>query len=314
MPLPSQPLQAGDGSRPPARGRFAPTPSGPLHAGSVLAAIGSYLSVKAIGGEWYLRMEDLDRPRQKPGAAATIQRQLERLALEWDDAVLWQSEHRERYRAALDSLIAAGAAFPCGCSRAALQQNAGHCPCRERLPVAARAWRLRPMEMATAVWEDRWRGPQIPPALRPPPALLRADGIVAYVLAAVVDDGFQGISEVVRGEDLLPLTGVQRQLQTHLGLPHPSYAHLPLLRDERGRKLSKSAGAPACDTPPEQAWEASLRYLGWDLPKTLQGADARTLRDWALQCLREGAPLWPRAPKARTSSTGPREGDSPFQK
>jgi len=312
MQLSAQPMQGVRSA--PVRGRFAPTPSGPLHEGSVLAAIASFLSAKAAGGSWYLRLEDLDRPRIKPGAAARILGQLERLGLEWDGAILWQSEHEERYRAALDRLIAARLAYPCGCSRAALQRSAGRCPCLERPPTKARAWRLWPRAEAVATWEDRWRGAQNPEVPRPPPALLRADGVIAYVLAAVVDDGLQGISEVVRGEDLLPLTGVQRQLQAHLGLVSPDYAHLPLLRDREGRKLSKSAGAPAFDTPPGKAWETTLTRLGWHLPQALRGADAGTLRDWALQRLRDGVPLWPQAPRTRVAADEASEKGSPFQK
>ncbi len=293
MPPSSTQTQVSPAVPPPVRGRFAPTPSGPLHAGSVLAAIGSYLSAKGAGGLWYLRMEDLDRPRLQPGAASAILAQLEALALEWDGAILWQSQHLERYGAALNRLMATGVAYPCGCSRTALQQTAGNCPCMERPPAKARAWRLRPGPRAMETWEDRWRGPQHPTVQHPPPALLRADQIIAYVLASVVDDDFQGVSEVVRGEDLLPLTGVQRQLQAVLDLPHPEYAHLPLLRDDRGRKLSKSAGAPSVAGSPGRAWEFCLRYLGWDLPADLLGADATTWRNWAIKRLHCGAPLWP---------------------
>jgi glutamyl-Q tRNA(Asp) synthetase len=247
------------------RGRFAPSPTGPLHLGSLTAALGSWLMARHAGGEWIVRVEDLDPPREVAGAA---QRQLATLAafgLESDAPVLWQSTRGDAYRAALERLVAQGDAFPCLCSRADLADSGGiHRACVARPSGRTRAWRLRVPD-AVVGFVDRVRGPFAQHLARDvgDVVLRRADGPWAYQLAVVVDDAAQGITEVVRGADLLDSTPRQRYLQQRLGLPAPAYAHLPLLLDAAGAKLGKSQGAVAVhDADPLPALRAAYALLG----------------------------------------------------
>jgi len=282
-------------SSPTVTGRFAPSPSGPLHAGSLIAAIGSYLSARSQGGRWLLRLEDVDGGRVRPGAADTILRQLEALALDWDGSVQTQSSRRAVYQEALAALQVQGMVYPCACTRQEIRGFGARYPgiCRSGLAPGrqTRSWRLRVPDNLPP-WEDRFHRWQQPSALPGDPILLRADGYFAYILACVVDDGAQGVSEVIRGGDLLTLTGVQRYLQSALNLPHPQYGHLPLLCNPDGRKLSKSADSPAWTGDPSQAWEETLRLLGWVTPPDLHGADAPVWRDWALLQITEEKPLY----------------------
>ncbi|WP_298172181.1 tRNA glutamyl-Q(34) synthetase GluQRS [Acidithiobacillus sp.] len=272
-------------STPTVTGRFAPSPSGPLHAGSLIAAIGSYLSARSQGGRWLLRLEDVDEGRVRPGAADTILRQLEALALDWDGPVQTQATRKNVYQDTLEALQAQGTAYPCACTRQEIRSFGARYPgvCRAGLAPGrqTRSWRLRVPDILNP-WEDRFHGWQHTPAIQGDPILLRADGYFAYMLACAVDDGEQGVSEVIRGADLLALTGVQRHLQSALGLPHPQYGHLPLLFNAAGHKLSKSADSPAWAGDPSQAWEKTLHLLGWITPHDLHGADAALWRDWAL--------------------------------
>ncbi len=285
-------------------GRFAPSPSGPLHAGSLIAAIGSYLSARSQGGRWLLRLEDVDEGRVRPGAADIILRQLEALALDWDGPVQTQSSRKVVYQEALAALQAQSMVYPCACTRQEIRGFGERYPgiCRPGLPPGrqTRSWRLRVPDLLPP-WEDRFHGPQQLPAPQGDPILLRADGYFAYILACVVDDGAQGVSEVIRGSDLLALTDTQRYLQSALDLPHPQYGHLPLLCNADGRKLSKSADSPAWTGDPSQAWEETLRLLGWTTPAGLQGASAVEWRDWARTRMAEGQPLYRIAPLACTS-------------
>lgn len=233
-------------------GRFAPSPTGPLHWGSVLAAFGSWLHARHHGGQWLVRIEDLDPPRERPEAVAHQLATLERLGLHPDGEVLFQSQRSAVYRAALDRLVASGDAFPCRCSRTDLVATGGiHRAC-VALPEdtrRTRSFRLRvddrPRRFTDSVQGDvvqrLWS--EVGDVV-----LRRADGYWAYQLAVVVDDGEQRISHVVRGADLLDSTLRQIALQEALGLPTPAYLHLPLWRDAEGRKLSKSEGAEALDT------------------------------------------------------------------
>lgn len=267
-------------------GRFAPSPTGRLHHGSLVAAIGSYLYAKAAGGRWLLRMEDLDTPRLVPGAADAIRRDLERLGLLWDGPVLYQSTRLDAYAAALDALRAQGLTFPCACSRRELGKAGGIYPgtCRTGLPPgrAARAVRFR-VPPGTSRFTDLLRGEQTQqPARQGDFVLRRADGFYAYLLACVVDDAFQGISQVVRGADLLDVTGRQRLLQDALHYPEPVYAHLPLVLNPDGSKLSKSAGADAWQGDPASAWRFALRHLGLALPAALERAPAGEIQAYAL--------------------------------
>ena len=242
-------------------GRFAPSPTGPLHAGSAAAALASYLDARAHDGLWLLRIEDVDTPRTIPGAAELIQEQLRFLGLRWDGPVIFQSTRLDRYQRAFDRLATAGLVYGCACSRReiadslavlrpeALQRNREMVypgTCRNGMPSGRppRTWRFRVADEVVA-FDDRWLGPQ-----RQAPAqdagdfvIRRADGLWAYQLAVTVDDGEAGITDVVRGEDILASTGRQALIQRALGLPMPSYLHIPLVTGDNGEKLSKQNGA-----------------------------------------------------------------------
>lgn len=269
-------------------GRFAPSPTGALHLGSLVAAIGSHLYAKSLGGRWLLRIEDLDTPRNVPGADAAILRDLERLGLEWDGSVLYQSSRLEAYAAALETLRAQGAAFACGCSRREVSLGGRVYPgtCRTGLPPGrtARAVRMQAPE-GEIRFLDLLRGPQLQhPARQGDFVIHRADGIFAYVFACVLDDAAQGVTQIVRGADLLEITGRQRLLQEALGYPEPIYAHLPLVLDASGHKLSKRTGAKAWGDHPSDAWARALAHLGWPLPAELQGAPVAEIRRYGLEC------------------------------
>lgn len=252
-------------------GRFAPTPSGRLHFGSLVAAAGSWLHARARGGQWLVRVDDIDPPREVAGAAAEILADLDRFGLTADQPPLFQSTRAGAYRAALDRLIAAGQAFPCWCSRSALEPfGAIH---RHGKCVSARqsdtqpAWRLRVPDQ-TIHFVDGLQGVCRQNLMEDVGdfVLLRADGCFAYHLACVVDDAFQGVTEVVRGRDLLDSTPRQICLQELLDLPTPVYRHLPLVLAQGGDKLSKSTDAPALTELPEtESLAAALDFLGQQL-------------------------------------------------
>ncbi len=290
---PAQPVATLNPLPPPYIGRFAPSPTGPLHFGSLVAALASWLDARAAGGRWLLRMEDLDRPRCVAGAADTILRQLEACGLQWDGAVAVQSERDDAYAAALDALIARGLAYPCACTRAQLAQAPRNAEgeivypgtCRNGLPAGAgaRAWRLR-VPPGTVAFHDRIHGNLRQNVAREVGDFIvrRADGLFAYQLAVVVDDAWQGVSHVVRGADLLWNTPRQMVLQTLLGLATPAYAHVPLVTNAAGQKLSKQTLAPAlpltaCSTVLAQA----LAALGHSPPAGLAGAAPAELLAWA---------------------------------
>jgi glutamyl-Q tRNA(Asp) synthetase len=274
-------------------GRFAPSPTGPLHAGSLLAAVASWLDARAAGGRWLVRMEDLDRPRCVPGAADTILRQLEAYGLGWDGEVLYQSQRDAAYAAALDQLKAAGHAYPCACTRsqlAAAPKNAeGETiypgTCRAGLPpgAVARAWRVR-VDEVSACFQDRVHG-RVCQNLEADVGdfiVKRADGLFAYQLAVVVDDAHQGITDVVRGADLLWNTPRQVHLLGLLGLPTPRYAHMPLIVNAIGQKLSKQTRAPALpESGRGAALARALAALGHSPPPELAGAAAAEILAWA---------------------------------
>jgi len=251
------------------RGRFAPSPTGPLHFGSLVAALGSWLMARRrAGGRWLLRIEDIDPPREVAGAAAVQLRTLEGFGLQGDGPVLYQGGRGAIYQAALDRLLASGAAFTCHCSRAALAASGGiHRRC---VPGARRddpAVRLRVADGTAIAFDDAVHGPvrQDLATAVGDFVLRRADGPWAYQLAVVVDDAAQGITEVVRGADLLDSTARQILLQQRLGLPTPAYAHLPLVVDDEGHKLSKShAALPVDAAAPMDALRAAWCVLGQD--------------------------------------------------
>ena len=245
------------------RGRFAPSPTGPLHFGSLLTAVASYLDARCAGGEWLLRIEDLDPPREMPGAGDRILRTLERHGLHWDGAVTYQSDRLEAYDAALDRLARDGLLFACCCTRRVLGPG-GRCN-RRCHPGPDDATALRLALTGVEPYEDLLLGRQEP--LHPPGevVLRRRDGLHAYALAVVVDDRDQHISHVIRGRDLLEQTFVQRELFACLGATPPAYGHGPVLTDREGNKLSKQTGAAAVDDDrPLENLRRALTLLGQD--------------------------------------------------
>lgn len=278
------------------RGRFAPSPSGPLHVGSLVAAVGSYLDARAQGGEWLVRIEDVDAPRTVPGAADGILRTLEAFGFTWDGEVVVQSQRLDLYHSALSRLQLDGLVYPCACSRSEIAAvslgpsvDGGLLypgTCRDGLAdgKAARAWRLRVPDR-TFSFVDRVQGESQQNLEREVGdfVLLRADGQYAYQLAVVVDDALQGVNAVVRGVDLLDSTARQMWLQQCLGFPTPSYAHLPVVVNAVGEKLSKQTHAAAID--PARAGEqlaAALRFLGHPPPAGLERAPLAELWLWAI--------------------------------
>lgn len=276
------------------RGRFAPSPTGPLHFGSLVAAVGSCLDARAAGGEWLLRMEDVDEPRAVPGAADAILRTLERLGFAWDGEVVYQSRRKPLYQAAFERLRLAGAVFACACTRREVADSmlgvdgAPRYPgtCRHGLPQGreARAWRIK-VEPGEVCFEDALQGRicQDLAAEVGDFVVLRADGYFAYQLAVVADDAAQGITHVVRGADLLDSTPRQICLQGHLGLPQPAYLHLPAAVNATGEKLSKQTRARPVDSDrPQAVLAAALEFLGQRPSVELQDAGLEDLWRWAI--------------------------------
>ena len=276
-PMPGEPLVCG---------RFAPSPTGPLHFGSLVAALGSLLSARRRGGRWLLRIEDLDAPRNVPGATDAILRDLERLAMPWDGEVMHQSRRIDLYAAALDRLADGGWTFPCGCSRRDLAGGVYPGTCREGVPPgrSARSTRLR-VRAGSIGFHDAVQGftTQCVEKEVGDFVVSRADGIVAYHLAVVVDDAEQGVGEVVRGCDLLESTPRQILIQRALGLPTPEYAHLPVASDGSGRKLGKQHLArPIAAEPPGAVLVDALEFLGQGPPRELARAPAAEVIAWAI--------------------------------
>ena len=262
------------------RGRFAPSPTGRLHFGSLVAAVASWLCARHAGGQWLVRMEDIDPPREVAGSAAAILAALPAFGLVADEAPLFQSRRRAAYDAALDHLRATDQVFPCWCSRSELAAAGGFH--RDGRCVAAAgsarepAWRLRVPDIEVS-FDDALQGPQRQ-NLRDGVGdfvIRRVDGLYSYQLACVVDDAFQHISEVVRGTDLLDSTARQIWLQRCLDLPTPAYRHVPLALDGAGRKLSKSVQAQPLDASnPLPALRRALAFL--DVPAA---SDAFTVEE-----------------------------------
>ena len=258
-------------------GRFAPTPSGLLHFGSLVAALASWLDARAAGGRWLVRIEDLDTPRSPPGMPTEILRQLETLGLEWDGPVVYQSARLERYRAALDSLERNGHVYWCSCTRREIGDSAmrpghpaanpvypGTCRNGIRPGGTPRAMRVRTHDRPIR-FTDRMQGEIVQVVAREVGdfVVLRADGVFAYQLAVVVDDAEQGVTDVVRGADLLDSTARQIFLQQLLGLATPRYLHLPVATGASGSKLSKQTGARPLDgARPAESLRDALVFLG----------------------------------------------------
>ena len=255
-----------DRASPPYRGRFAPSPTGPLHFGSLLAAFGSWLLARHAGGQWLVRIEDLDPPREIPGAADAQLHTLAAFGLISDAPVLRQSERGDLYLAALGQLLASGDAFVCHCSRSDLVASGGvHRRCEPGARRTNPSVRFRVPDFTVLAFDDAIQGriAQDVGGEIGDFVLRRTDGFWAYQLAVVVDDAAQGITDVVRGADLLDSTPRQILLQRALGLPTPRYAHLPLVLDGDGRKLSKSlAAVPVEATDPLPTLRAAWRALG----------------------------------------------------
>jgi len=290
-------------------GRFAPSPTGLLHAGSLVAALASWLDARAHGGRWWVRIEDVDTPRCVPGADQRILQQLAACGLPPDADVLWQSQRHDAYQHALDTLIDKGWAYPCGCSRKEIEAAQSQAVARHQAAVypgtcrhglqgkSARAWRLNVQAVqqalglpALTVWHDRRLGTQTQNVSEAVGdfVLRRADGLWAYQLAVVVDDAAQGITHVVRGEDLADNTARQIVLQRALGLPTPQYLHTPLVLGTNGEKLSKQNGAQALDLrDPLAALTAAAQALG--LSAAPMGSTPQALQQWQ----QDWARRWP---------------------
>ncbi|SEC89495.1 glutamyl-Q tRNA(Asp) synthetase [Burkholderia sp. WP9] len=296
-------LRAGAKAGMPYRGRFAPSPTGPLHFGSLVSALASWLDARAHRGAWLVRIEDIDGPRTVPGAAEDILATLERFGMQADEPPVWQSTRLARYQQALEELKAGGMIYPCGCTRKEIADSLLHAharnttlaypgTCREGLHgKPARAWRLRVPDGDAAIitFEDRWQGTQTQNLATEVGdfVLKRADDQWAYQLAVVVDDADAGITHIVRGADLMDSTARQIYLQRCLGVPTPEYLHVPVVMNERGEKLSKQNGATALDSDkPLDALSAAARHLGLKLESaadhtTLDGFYAAATVAWA---------------------------------
>ncbi len=283
-------------------GRFAPSPTGLLHAGSLVAALASWLDARAHGGLWRVRIEDVDTPRCVLGAGKQILQQLALCGLVPDGEVLWQSQRGDVYQQALDRLLAQGLAYPCACSRKDIEAAQASPTARHKAQVypgtcrnglhgkPARAWRLNVQAVREARglpvlthWTDRRLGEQTEDVahLVGDFVLRRADGLWAYQLAVVVDDAVQGITDVVRGQDLCDNTARQIVLQRALGLPTPRYLHTPLVLGANAEKLSKQNGAAPLDLgDPLAALNQAAQMLG--LPVSQQTTALPALQDWSL--------------------------------
>ena len=283
-------------------GRFAPSPSGDLHFGSLIAALGSYLQARAQRGSWRVRIEDIDPPREVPGAASRILQQLAHYGLHWDGEVLWQSQRHEAYRAVLAQLHQQGQSYFCTCTRSRIQQAGGlydgHCRTLQHGPAGA-AVRLH-VSHPVSQFSDRLRGTvQAEPGLAAEDFIIhRRDGLFAYNLAVVVDDHAQGITEVVRGADLIEPTVRQITLYQQLGWPVPAYLHLPLAIAHDGNKLSKQNHAPPLPAgDPRPVLAQALAFLGQPLATDWQDLTTEQLlqqaiADWnLLQIPLKDAPL-----------------------
>jgi len=284
-------------------GRFAPSPTGPLHTGSLVAAVGSWLMAKSSGGRWLLRIDDLDRDRCRRQFEDDILRTLEQFGLVWDGAITRQSDNTAAYDEAFEQLCKTGVVYPCGCSRAEIARSAS-APhpgdeilypgtCRSGLPVGRqpRAWRLR-TEGMTVLFDDLRHGSIRHDFVHSGDFVIkRAEGFFAYQLAVVVDDQLTGVNQVVRGDDLLDSTPRQVLLHQLLGWPLPKYCHLPLVTGPDGAKLSKrdntislADGRVAGQESQLLAW--ALTFLGLGVPVELQGAACVELLVWATATFR----------------------------
>ena len=275
-------------------GRFAPSPTGPLHFGSLVAAVASYCDARKNHGKWLLRMEDLDKPRTVKGAADTILHQLESFGFEWDGPVLYQSQRDSFYSEALEILKARQLIYPCTCTRKEIADSSTDigiegviypetCLQHPIKPNAAMAWRIKTDNVSIS-FNDAIQG-NISQNLNTDIGdfiLKRADGLFAYQLAVVVDDAAQGITHIVRGADLLDSTPRQIYLQKQLGYQHPQYAHIPVASNSAGEKLSKQTLArPIADNNATQLLYEALLFLGQCPPLAIKNATLNEMWRWA---------------------------------
>ncbi|NGX87601.1 tRNA glutamyl-Q(34) synthetase GluQRS [Rahnella sp. Lac-M11] len=267
-------------------GRFAPSPSGDLHFGSLIAALGSYLHARAQNGQWLVRIDDIDPPREIPGSADRILATLERYGLEWDGDVVWQSKRHDAYREVLDWLYQQQKSYYCTCTRQRITQSGGfydgHC---RGLNLGAENAAIRLHQtLPVYSFDDDFQGHlQAESQLAEEDFIIRRrDGLFAYNLAVVVDDHFQGVNHIVRGADLIEPTVRQISLYRHLGYPQPGYLHLPLALNENGDKLSKQNHAPALpEGDPRPVIINALKFLGQTLPENWQDYTLPLLLRWA---------------------------------
>lgn len=276
------------------RGRFAPSPTGPLHFGSLIAALGSYLDAKHNNGLWVVRMEDLDSPRNVPGAADSILHTLEAFGLHWDESIIYQKNRIANYEIALRKLRAIGKTYLCGCTRKEIADSTllgieGQVypgTCRNGLSEGreGRAWRVLTNALAIE-FDDMLHGHTTQQLEKDIGdfVIKRADGLFAYQLAVVVDDAFQRITHVVRGADLLSSTPRQIYLQHLLNLPTPNYLHLPVVTNSQGEKLSKQTLAKPVDSAlASELLHSALRFMQQNPPKDLRDYDVTSILDWAV--------------------------------
>lgn len=276
-------------------GRFAPSPTGPLHFGSLLAAVASYLEADNHQGQWLVRMEDLDKPREMPGAADLILKTLEQFGFEWQQTIIYQSQRSDAYEAALQSLKQADLIYPCACTRKEIADSSVQQigidgiiypgTCRHGLPAGktARAWRIKTTD-TDIKFDDAIQGRISQNLAREIGdfVLKRADGLHAYQLAVVVDDAYQNITHILRGADLLDSTSRQIYLQQQLGFSTPQYAHIPVAANTVGEKLSKQTLAQALDPKSASALLVqALDFLRQNPPKTLAQESLPTIWQWA---------------------------------
>ena len=267
-------------------GRFAPTPSGSLHFGSLIAALGSYLQARSQQGKWLVRIEDLDPPREIKGAADDILRTLEAYGLEWDDGIMYQSQRYDTYQAQVEHWLTQQQAYYCQCTRKVIQAQGGiyqgHCRTQHHTEGAIRLKNKQPI----TEFHDQLHGTiHLPTDLaREDFTLVRRDGLFAYNLAVVIDDIEQGVTEIVRGADLIEPTGRQIGLYCQLGHTPVNYLHLPLAVTDNGNKLSKQNHAPAIDKHnPKPALLQAMTFLAMNPPPELTSASIREILDWGVQ-------------------------------
>lgn len=268
------------------RGRFAPSPTGQLHLGSLVAALASYLQAKRHNGQWLIRIDDIDKPRIVPGSAESIIQALTDYGLESDHPIDYQSQHLQQYADAIDYLLKHQKAFRCGCSRADLAAD-GSYPgtCRNGLPTGKTARSIRLLAPSqTQTFDDLIAGPQVDniQASIGDVVIVRADGLFAYQLCTAIDDAIPNFTEVVRGADLLPSTAIQGYIQKQLGLESPRYAHIPVVLGNDGKKLSKrQSDTPLKQQQPTAVMRRALEHLQHRPPSNISSMEG--LLSWAIK-------------------------------